>query len=310
VAPPQVSWTDPSQRTPLMVLAGLVILLVAAYWDMFVLTSAAWSEGLYSHGWLVPLIALGLLWLRWEPFGPVPQYERWFGLLLLAVGLGARLFAAEYGMNPVDRLSFIVSIFGVFMLVGGMQIIRSAWPALGFLAFMFPLPTILEVNILLRLQKLASVCSEKVLQTMGLAAFRQGNLITLAGLNEPLNVAEACSGLRMATIFGAFAVAMIFLIERPWWDKFVILLSAIPIALIVNVIRITSTALLMKWLGPESEFVQKFAHDWPGWLMMPLALGFLFLELQILERVTVPVDTVQLRPVGGTGRSAAPVPVR
>jgi exosortase len=310
VAPPQVSWTDPSQRLPLLVLGGLVVLLIVAYWDMFALTSAAWSEGLYSHGWLVPVIALGLLWLRWEPFGPVPNYERWGGLLLLAAGLGARLFAAEYGMNPVDRLSFIVSIFGVFMLVGGMQIIRWAGPALAFLVFMFPLPTIFEVNILLRLQRLASICSTFVLQTMGVAAFRQGNLITMPGLGEPLNVAEACSGLRMATIFGAFAVAMVFLIERPWWDKFVILLSAIPIALLVNVIRITSTALLMMWLGPESEFVRKFAHDWPGWLMMPLALGFLFLELQILERVTVPVDTVQLRPVGGAGRGVATIPVR
>ena len=52
-------WNDPSQRTPLMILGGLVLLLVVAYWDMFALTSAAWSEGLYSHGWIVPLFALG-----------------------------------------------------------------------------------------------------------------------------------------------------------------------------------------------------------------------------------------------------------
>jgi exosortase len=281
-----------------------------AYWDMFVLTSAAWSEGLYSHGWLVPVIALALLWLRWEPFGPVPQYERWLGLLLLAAGLAARLVAAEYGMNPVDRLSFLVSTFGVFMLVGGMHIIRWAGPALAFLVFMFPLPTALEVNVLLRLQRLASICSTFVLQTMGVGAFRQGNLISMPGLEHPLTVADACSGLRMATIFGALAVAMVFFIERPWWDKFVILLSAIPIALIVNVIRITATGLLLMWVGPDSQFAQKLAHDWAGYFMMPLALGFLFLELQILERVTVPVDTVQLRPVGGAARGVAAIPLR
>ena len=65
-----VSWNDPSQRTPLLMLGGLVLLLVIAYCDMFALTSAAWSDGLYSHGWIVPLFALGLLWLRWEPFRP------------------------------------------------------------------------------------------------------------------------------------------------------------------------------------------------------------------------------------------------
>ncbi len=80
---------DPSQRMPLMILGGLVLLLVLAYWDMFALTSAAWSEGLYSHGWIVPVFALWLMWMRWEPFGPVPAHERWIGLGLLVVGLSA-----------------------------------------------------------------------------------------------------------------------------------------------------------------------------------------------------------------------------
>jgi exosortase/archaeosortase family protein len=106
------------------------------------------------------------------------------------------------------------------------------------------------------------------------------------------------------------AVAMVFLIERPWWDKFVILLSAIPIAILVNIVRITVTALLYMAVGPENEFIKKICHDWAGLLiMMPLAMGLLFLELQILERLTVPVETMQLRPVGGA-RGPSPVPLR
>jgi exosortase len=306
-APPPPSWNDPSQRTPLLILGGLVVLLVAAYWDMFALTSSAWNEGLYSHGWIVPVFALALMWMRWEPFGPVPARERWIGLALLVLGLSMRLVAAEFGMNPVDRLSFLPAIFGVFMLVGGFHIIRWAGPALGFLIFMFPLPTKLEVLVLLRLQRLASICSTFVLQTMGIAAFRQGNLISVPGAD--LNIADACSGLRMATIFGALAVAMVFLIERPWWDKLVILLSALPIALVVNIIRITLTGLLYMAVGPDNHFAQKLGHDWAGYFMMPLALGFLWLELQILERLTVPVETVQVKPVGAS-RGVAPVPVR
>lgn len=152
VSPPvEVGFFDPSQRTPLMLLVGLIGLLVAAYWDMFTLTSAAWSEDLYSHGWIIPLFAAGLLWLRWQPFGPVPTHERWLGLLILGLGLATRLFAAEYTILPIDRLSFIPSIFGAFMLVGGMHAVRWAWPALVFLVFMFPLPTALEVSVLNRL---------------------------------------------------------------------------------------------------------------------------------------------------------------
>jgi exosortase len=304
----EVGIFDPSQRTPLMILVGLVALLVAAYWDMLTLTSAAWSDDLYSHGWIIPLFSLGLMWLRWQPFQEsVPAMERWLGLLILAIGLSVRLFAAKYTILPIDRLSFIPSIFGAFMLVGGFHAVRWAWPALAFLVFMFPLPTAIEVNVLNRLQRMATISSTFVLQTLGVAAFRTGNLIQNPGMGQPLNVAEACAGLRMATIFGALAVAMVFIIDRPWWDKLVILLSAIPIALIVNIVRITVTAVLTMWVGQDNYAVQKICHDYAGYvIMMPLALALLWLELQILERVTIPVNTVQLRPVGGMRTASIP----
>ena len=305
-----VSWSDPSQRTPLMILGGLMILLVLAYLDTFALISAAWQEELYSHGWIVPLFAVGLLCLRWEPFGPVSARERWMGVGLLVVGLSVRLFAAKFSHNPIDRLTFMPSIFGIFMLVGGLQMIRWAWPALACLIFMFPLPTALEVNVLNRLQRMATISSTFVLQTLGISAYRSGNLIHIPGSSEPMNVAEGCAGLRMATIFGALAVAMIFIIERPWWDKLVILLSAIPIAIFVNIVRITATGLLFMLVGQENVAVHKIMHDWAGLLiMMPLAMALLWLELQVLERLTIPIDSVQLRPVGGL-RGGGAVPVR
>jgi exosortase len=303
--PADVPWTDPSQRTPLIVLGLLIALLILAYWDTFGLVSSAWSDPLYSHGYIVPIFAIALMWMRWQPFRPVPAVERWIGLAILVVSLLVRLFGIYMTMNPLDQITFMGAIFGVFMLVGGFHTIRWAGPALGFLIFMFPLPSVLEHNVLWRLQTLASVGSTFVLQTLGVAAFREGNLISIPG--SALNIADACSGLRMLTIFGALAVAMIFLIERPWWDKFLILLSAVPIALVVNIIRITVTGLLYVAVGPENHFAQKIGHDWAGYFMMPLAMGFLWAELQILERLTIPIDVGQLKPIGA--RTTA-VPVR
>jgi exosortase len=301
----QVPWNDPSQRVPLITLVVLTILLVIAYFDMFALTSASWEDPLYSHGYIVPLFALGLLWLRWQPFRPVPAGERWLGLAVLVGALLIRLLAVQSNMNPLDRYSFLLAISGLFLMVGGWHTLRWAGPAIGFLFFMYPLPAILEQGVLWRLQTVASMASTFLLQTMGVAAFRQGNLITISGMD--LFVADACSGLRMVTIFSALAVAMIFLIERPWWDKFMILLSAIPIALIVNIIRITVTGLLYLAVGPENEYVKHLGHDWAGYFMMPLALGFLWVELQFLERLTIPVETARLKPIGG--RTAA-MPIR
>jgi exosortase len=150
----------------------------------------------------------------------------------------------------------------------------------------------------------ATICSTFILQTLGVTAYRTGNRIIIDELE--LGVVDACSGLRMLTIFCALAVAMVFLVDRPWWDKFIILLSAVPIALIVNIVRITMTALLYMWLGHENALVEKLVHDWAGFLMMPLALGILCVELQVLSMLTVPEESTYVQPVGGM-RGAVPI---
>jgi hypothetical protein len=173
---------DESQRAPLAILGLFLVLLVVAYWDMFTLTKAAWEgDGLYSHGWIIPVIALGLLWLRWEPFGPVPMRERWIGLALLAFGLSMRLVAAKFIVLHFDRWSFIPSMMGIFTLVGGLNALRWSWPGLVFLFFMFPWPSKFEIAVLGTLQKWATASSTIVLQTLGVAAFRTGNLISIPG---------------------------------------------------------------------------------------------------------------------------------
>jgi exosortase/archaeosortase family protein len=111
----------------------------------------------------------------------------------------------------------------------------------------------------------------------------------------------------MLTIFCALAVATVFIVNRPWWDKFIILLSAIPIALLSNIIRIVMTALL--YMVSSDESFHELVHDVSGLLMMFWGMGFLWLELQILSRLTVPEDVAQIRPVGGPSRSAV-APVR
>jgi len=322
-----------------------MLFLTAAYWNMLTFTSSFWDNDLYSHGWIVPVFAAVLLWMRsglqmkfsskelrvsltvfaactilivlagmdvfkmagWmallvvmalmslyifhlrrTKLTQVTSGERWIGLATILVALLVRLYASYYDMNPFDRVSYVVALLGVCQLVGGFSMLRWAGPPLGFLVFMFPLPYLIEGPILLTLQKGAAIASEWTLQLLGVPALRDGNRIMIDQL--PLEVADACSGLRMGTIFGAMAVAMAMIIDRPWWDRLTVLLSAIPIALLTNVIRITATALLYMAF-PESESVKHFVHDWAGFAMMPIALGFLWLELQLLSKITVPVDT-------------------
>lgn len=275
------------QQTSWIVLAVLVLLLILGYGDMLVYTASFWSKPLYSHGYLIPLFTAGLLWYKRKPLVQVPHYERWIGVGILLASLSLRLFASYYDFNPFDRLSFLGSLLGVCQIIGGFSLLQWAGLPILFLAFMFPLPSALENSILLWLQRLAAMCSTWVLQTLGVAALREGNRIVIENL--PLDVADACSGLRMSTIFGAMSVALAMIIDRPWWDRLTILVFAIPVALLTNVIRITVTGLLYITF-PGNEAVQHYVHDWAGLAMMPIALGFLWIEMTLLYKLTVPQE--------------------
>jgi exosortase len=293
-----------------LILLGIITLLVvASYFNMLALTATYWDQPLYSHGWLVPAFALVLLWIRREAFRPVPMMDRWIGLGVFVAGLGMRIVGSMYYSNPIDRLSFLVVLFGAFMMVGGWQLIRWSGPALAFLVFMFPLPTVLERHLLLNLQRVATIASTFVFQMMGFAAIRHGNNISMEEVHGgALNVAEACSGLRMTTIFIALSVAIVLLVERPWWDKFIILVSSIPIALFVNVVRVTMTGLLFMTPLAENESTRNLvAHDLPGYLMPILAMALMWLELWVLSRLMVADDGQQIAVMGVRGR-AAPMP--
>jgi exosortase len=159
---------------------------------------------------------------------------------------------------------------------------------MAFLVFMFPLPSRLENTVLIQLQRFAAMCSTWVLQLLGVPALREGSHIIIDKL--PLEVADACSGLRMGTIFGAMSVALAMIIDRPWWDRLTILVFAIPVALATNIIRIVVTALLYMAF-PENEAVHHYVHNWAGLAMMPIALGFLWVEMTLLNKLTVPMET-------------------
>jgi len=172
-------------------------------------------------------------------------------------------------------------LFGAALLLGGIGAIRWLWPSLAFLLFMFPLPYFVEIGLFWPLQKIAAVASEFVLQTCGYATYRQG--VILHCQDHVLEVQRACSGLSMVLTFVALSAGMVIVIRRPWIDKLVILLSSVPIAIVCNVIRIAVTGVLYNEAG--KELGDRVFHDFAGWMMMPLALGLLLLELKLLDWV-------------------------
>lgn len=291
------------QVVPLSILVGMLLLVIAVFWNALDDRGAMhfWDNPKYSHGWLVPIFTIVLLWMRYEPIGSVTLAARVSGLALLAASMGMRLFMTYYSYHVPEMYSFVPAVAGVFLLVGGWRTIRWAWPAVGFLIFMFPLPSFLDRDLLAPLQRIATTASTYVLQTIGISTYNEGNRIVIGEIQ--LGVVEACSGLRMLTIFVALAVAITLVTERPWWERIVIVLSAVPIALAVNIVRITVTGILHLTAGPQ--LAEMVFHDLAGWFMMPMALGMLYVEFQVLSHLIIDEGASGPLQIGGRRGPAA-----
>lgn len=276
-----------SLRTPAL-FAYLAVPLVAClawgYWSSFADIVDRWAnDPSYSHGFLVPLFAAYLLWLRRDKLNPQAMAPSVWGFGLIGLALGMRLAGTYYHFTWFDHLSLVPCLAGVAWLVGGTAVISWAWPALAFLVFMIPLPHTLAHALSAPMQTFATQSSTFFLQTLGRPALAEGNVILL---NEvELGIVEACSGLRMLVVFFALSTGVAMLIQKPLWEKLLVGFSAIPIALITNILRITVTGLLHDTVG--SEMANAVFHDLAGWLMMPLGLAFLGLELFLLKRLLI-----------------------
>jgi exosortase len=278
------------------------------YWPTFRELYDTWTnQPEYSHGILVPFFALYLL-MRRTPAAAAPVARPWpvagFGLIALAIV--TRLAGSATSFLPLEGLSFVLSLTALAMLAGGRAGLAQFWQPIVFLLFMIPLPY--EVSRLMgaELQRVATIASTFLLQCCGQPAISEGNRILISDVT--LNVVEACSGLRMLVTFLAFSVAAVFLMDRHWVVKAIVLGSAVPIALLTNILRITATGLAHIGLhdSPSRDRVLEFIHDFNGWMMMPIGLTFLLFELWLLrylliERTATGGSVI----VGGTASPAA-----
>jgi exosortase len=267
---------------PWLALGVLAACTLWAYWPTLVGMALLWAHNpQYSHGFLVPVFALVVLWARRQAHSAAAFHSSWGGLVLLGAAIGLRLVGGHVGLGFLEGPSLIATLAGLCLLMGGGAALRWAWPALAFLVFMLPLPYKIETALGQPLRGIATATSTYALQTFGLPALAEGNVIVLEDYR--LGVIDACSGLGMLMTFFALSTAVALVVPRPLMDRLVIVASAVPIAVIANVARITATGVVYQALGEDAA--QTLFHDLAGWLMMPLALALLWLELKVLSAV-------------------------
>lgn len=263
------------------------------------------SEEDYQHCFVVPLFSLYLLWVRRDMIQPLGSHGSLWGLPFFAVWAVMQWAAAYYRYGTLPEVSILPFFVGLALITGGWQGLRWAWPAIFFLGFMIPLPGAVQASARDFLQLVATRCSTYVIATLGIPSVAEGNIIRLNG-GRTLEVARACSGLRMMMLFFAICVGAALLMRKPLWERLLIAASAVPIAVVSNVIRIVLTAIFyeiaMRWpslidLDAHAEMI----HDWAGYAMMPIGLLLLLVETTLLAKLLVePVESPLV--IGGAGR--------
>ncbi|MFZ1725599.1 MAG: VPLPA-CTERM-specific exosortase XrtD [Albidovulum sp.] len=276
---------------PAMNPAGLgvfVVLLAGSlpiFWIGFVSLAKAWSTPEYSQGPLIPLISLYLFLreLRRKPRPAAQVTDRWPGILVIVLALAVATLGNLMRVADIVTYAFILWVGGIMLTVFGWQRGKTHQLPVVHLVFMLPLPQILYWKLTIFLQWVSSAIGVWFVSLAGVAVYLEGNVIDL-GVYK-LQVAEACSGLRYLFPILSFSYLFAILYRGPFWHRVVLLVSAAPLTVLMNSVRIGVIGILVNSYGIEQA--EGFLHFFEGWVIFLICILILF-GMAILLQKTAP----------------------
>jgi exosortase D (VPLPA-CTERM-specific) len=244
----------------------------------------AWSQPEFSHGPVIPVLSFYMFLREMKAVPPTatPVTDRWPGVLVIGLGLAIALAGNLVQIDDVVFYALIVWTFGLVLTSFGWKRGRVFWPAVLHLVFMLPLPQFLYWKINASLQLVSSGIGVWLVQGAGVPVFLEGNIIDL-GIYK-LQVAEACSGLRYLFPIMSFTYVFAVLYRGPVWHKLVLLLSAIPLAVLMNSFRIGVIGILVDRYGIAQA--EGFLHVFEGWVIFLACIAILFLMARVMQRLS------------------------
>jgi len=278
--PERLAGLRPRKRYPWWQ-AGVLLVLIGWLYASILgrLVAQWWNNPNFSHGFFVPAFALFVLWQDRRRLANLPRSPSSWGLLILAMALCVLVVGVLGAELFLSRLSLLLLLAGLIVLFQGWKYFRAVLFPWAFLILMIPIPAIIFNQITFPLQILASKVASGALPLCGVPVLREGNVINLPAM--PLEVAEACSGIRSLMSLATLAIIYGYLMETRPWVRVALALASIPVAVVANSLRIVGTGLLVQYWDPDKA--EGFFHLFSGWLIFVVSLVMLFLLHQLLQ---------------------------
>ena len=226
----------------------------------------------FSHGFLIPFISIYMVWYKKNELRLMEPRPSSWGLLFIFAGMGTHFIGTIGAELFLLRFSIIFTLAGILIYGFGFNIFKVLWLPVVYLILMIPIPAIIWNKIAFPLQLMAAKLASHIIMLITIPVYREGNILHLA--NTSLEVVDACSGLRSLTSLIALSTIFAYLAPISSLKKWILFFSAIPIAVTVNVIRLSITAGMAYWISPETA--HGFLHDMSGLIIFGLALFLIY----------------------------------
>lgn len=238
--------------------------------SLFVWIGRQWlsAKGDFSHGWIMPIISLGVVWMKRKELFSIPRKTSFAGIFLLLSFLLLHWVALRAQQPRVSLVALVGVIWSIPLYLYGFAVARHLLFPCGYLLLCFT--SYLMVSLAFPLRLLASSMSATVLNGIGISAVRNGTAIySSAGGGFNFDVADPCSGLRSLVVMTALAAPLAYFTQKGLIKQWLLFAFSLPLAIFANMIRIVTIAVVAQFFGQDLAI--SVYHDYSGYILFGVA---------------------------------------